>query len=68
MLLPHKRATDYPGFIFVGEYPAIDFANTLSMSQGQWVDHLRVCSISTTLRRTIDVSGAARRLAAIDTK
>ena len=42
MLLPHKRATDYPGFIFIGEHPAIDFANTLSRFQGQWVDHLRV--------------------------
>ena len=29
-------------FIFVGDHPAIDFANTLSISQGQWIDHLRV--------------------------
>src|SRR5215469_9294191 len=33
---------DHPGFIFVGDHPAIDFANTLSMSQGRLVDHIRV--------------------------
>jgi predicted RNA-binding Zn ribbon-like protein len=30
------------GFIFVGDHPALDFANTLSMSQGRLVDYLRV--------------------------
>ena len=33
---------DRPEFIFVGDHPAIDFANTLSMSQGQLTDHFRV--------------------------
>jgi predicted RNA-binding Zn ribbon-like protein len=40
--LSKKRRADRPEFIFVGDHPAIDFANTLSMSQGQWIDHLRV--------------------------
>jgi predicted RNA-binding Zn ribbon-like protein len=31
-----------PEFIFVGDHPAIDFANTLSISQGQWTEHFRV--------------------------
>lgn len=31
-----------PEFIFVGDHPAIDFANTLSISQGHSIDHLRV--------------------------
>jgi predicted RNA-binding Zn ribbon-like protein len=33
---------DRPGFIFVGDHPAIDFGNTQSLSQGQWMEHLRV--------------------------
>jgi predicted RNA-binding Zn ribbon-like protein len=33
---------DRPGFIFVGDHPAIDFGNTQSLSQGQWIEHLRV--------------------------
>jgi predicted RNA-binding Zn ribbon-like protein len=37
-----KERRDRPEFIFVGDHPAIDFANTLSTSQGQWVDHFRV--------------------------
>jgi predicted RNA-binding Zn ribbon-like protein len=40
--LSNQSRADHPGFIFVGNHPAIDFANTLSISQGQWVDHLRV--------------------------
>jgi predicted RNA-binding Zn ribbon-like protein len=36
-----KSRADRPEFIFVGDHPAIDFANTLSISQGQWTDHLR---------------------------
>jgi len=39
--LSKKDRPDRPGFIFVGEHPAIDFANTLSLSQGQWTEHLR---------------------------
>jgi predicted RNA-binding Zn ribbon-like protein len=31
-----------PEFVFVGDHPAIDFANTLVISHGQWTDHLRV--------------------------
>src|ERR1700739_3759726 len=30
-----------PEFIFVGDHPAIDFANTLSAANGQGVEHLR---------------------------
>jgi predicted RNA-binding Zn ribbon-like protein len=30
-----------PEFIFVGDHPAIDFANTLSMANGQRIEHLR---------------------------
>ena len=40
--LSDKDPADNPGFIFVGDHPAIDFANALSMSQGQSIDHLRV--------------------------
>jgi predicted RNA-binding Zn ribbon-like protein len=29
-------------FIFVGDHSALDFANTLSMSQGQLIEHFRV--------------------------
>jgi predicted RNA-binding Zn ribbon-like protein len=39
--LSKKDRPDRPGFIFVGEHPAVDFANTLSLSQGQWTEHLR---------------------------
>lgn len=39
--LPAKSRADHPEFIFVGDHPAIDFANTLSISHGQWTDHLR---------------------------
>ena len=35
MSLSDKSPAAHPGFIFVGKHPAIDFANTLSMSQGQ---------------------------------
>ena len=41
-LLSEKSLADRSEFIFVGDHPAIDFANTLSMSQGKWIDHLRV--------------------------
>jgi len=41
-LLSDQSRAEHPGFIFVGDHPATDFANTLSMSQGQWVNHLRV--------------------------
>jgi predicted RNA-binding Zn ribbon-like protein len=40
--LSKKGSADRSEFIFVGDHPAIDFANTLAMSQGQWTDHLRV--------------------------
>ena len=40
--LSEKSWADRPEFIFVGDHPAIDFANTLSISQGQWIDHIRV--------------------------
>jgi predicted RNA-binding Zn ribbon-like protein len=40
--LSEKSRADRPEFIFVGDHPAIDFANTLSMSLGRWIDHLRV--------------------------
>jgi predicted RNA-binding Zn ribbon-like protein len=36
-----KLDTVQPDFIFVGEHPAIDFANTFSMLNGQAKDHLR---------------------------
>ena len=39
--LSKKDRPDRPGFIPVGEHPAIDFANTRSVSQGQWAEHLR---------------------------
>ena len=39
--LSEKSRADRPEFIFVGDHPAIDFANTLATSQGQWTDHLR---------------------------
>jgi predicted RNA-binding Zn ribbon-like protein len=35
-----KRA-GHPEFIFVGEHPAIDFANTISTAQGQGTEHFR---------------------------
>jgi len=40
--LSEKNRADRPEFIFVGDHPAIDFANTLSKPQSQRVDHLRV--------------------------
>jgi predicted RNA-binding Zn ribbon-like protein len=40
--LSEKTRADHPEFAFVGDHPAIDFANTLSMSQGQWTDLLSV--------------------------
>lgn len=40
--LAEKIRADRPEFIFVGDHPAIDFANTLSMSQGQLTEHFRV--------------------------
>ena len=36
-----KKQTDRPEFIFVGEHPAIDFANTLVASHGDLEDLLR---------------------------
>jgi hypothetical protein len=39
--LSKKDRSDRPGFIFVGEDPAIDFANTLSLVQGQSTEYLR---------------------------
>src|SRR5215469_6051985 len=36
-----KNRAGRPQFIFVGGHPAIDFANTLSISHGRWVDHFR---------------------------
>jgi predicted RNA-binding Zn ribbon-like protein len=35
---------DRPEFIFVGEHPAIDFANTFSARNGEGIEHLRVWS------------------------
>jgi predicted RNA-binding Zn ribbon-like protein len=40
--LPVKRRERRPEFIFVGDHPAVDFANTFSRSQSRWTDHLRV--------------------------
>jgi predicted RNA-binding Zn ribbon-like protein len=40
--LAEKIRADRSEFIFVGDHPAIDFANTLSMSQGQLTEHFRV--------------------------
>ena len=40
--LAEKIRADRPEFIFVGDHPAIDFANTLSMFQGQLTEHFRV--------------------------
>jgi predicted RNA-binding Zn ribbon-like protein len=37
-----KSRHKHPEFVFVGDHPAIDFANTLLISQDQWIDHLRV--------------------------
>jgi predicted RNA-binding Zn ribbon-like protein len=36
-----KNRADRPEFIFVGEHPAIDFSNTVSISQGELTDHFR---------------------------
>jgi predicted RNA-binding Zn ribbon-like protein len=33
--------TGHPGFIFVGDHPAIDFANTFSTPNGEGTEHLR---------------------------
>jgi predicted RNA-binding Zn ribbon-like protein len=37
-----KNRPGRPPFIFVGDHPAIDFANTHSISHGHRVDHFRV--------------------------
>jgi predicted RNA-binding Zn ribbon-like protein len=37
-----RNSADLPQFIFVGDHPAIDFANTLSTALGRRTDHLRV--------------------------
>ena len=37
-----KLRTGRPEFIFVGEHPAIDFANTFLMNDGEEINHLRV--------------------------
>jgi predicted RNA-binding Zn ribbon-like protein len=36
-----KNRADRAEFIFVGEHPAIDFANTLSTLHGEWTEHFR---------------------------
>jgi predicted RNA-binding Zn ribbon-like protein len=38
---PEKLETVPPEFIFVGEHPALDFANTFVMTNGQETDYLR---------------------------
>jgi predicted RNA-binding Zn ribbon-like protein len=40
--LLEKNRANRSEFVFVGDHPAIDFANTLALSQGQWTDHLRL--------------------------
>jgi predicted RNA-binding Zn ribbon-like protein len=40
--LAEKIRADRSEFIFVGDHPAIDFANTLSMFQGQLTEQFRV--------------------------
>jgi predicted RNA-binding Zn ribbon-like protein len=43
--LQHQRdRTGRPEFVFVGEHPAIDFANTISTAQGEWTEHFRAWS------------------------
>jgi hypothetical protein len=37
-------SNERPEFIFVGEHPAIDFANTFSARNGEGTEHLRVWS------------------------
>jgi predicted RNA-binding Zn ribbon-like protein len=39
--IPERRPTNGPGFVFVGEHPAIDFANTLLMLDGRETDRLQ---------------------------
>ena len=36
-----QRQAGRPAFIFVGEHPAVDFANTLSTLNGEGTEHLR---------------------------
>jgi predicted RNA-binding Zn ribbon-like protein len=36
-----EKQTSHPGFVFVGDHPAVDFANTLVMVEGQLTDLLR---------------------------
>jgi predicted RNA-binding Zn ribbon-like protein len=36
-----ENRVDRAEFIFVGEHPAIDFANTSSTAQGKWTEHFR---------------------------
>jgi predicted RNA-binding Zn ribbon-like protein len=36
-----QRQAERPAFIFVGEHPAVDFANTLSSLNGEGTEHLR---------------------------
>ena len=38
--LPERIVAGIPPFIFVGDHPAIDFANTLSLANGQRIEHL----------------------------
>jgi predicted RNA-binding Zn ribbon-like protein len=38
--IPEEIRTERPEFIFVGEHPAIDFANTFSMPNGEGTEHL----------------------------
>jgi predicted RNA-binding Zn ribbon-like protein len=40
--LSEEFRADRPEFIFIGDHPAIDFVNTLAISEGQWTDHLCV--------------------------
>lgn len=39
-LIREQERSENLGFIFVGEHPAIDFANTLSTPNGEWRDYL----------------------------
>ncbi len=39
-LTSENERTDHPEFVFIGEHPAVDFANTLVVSNGQLMDLL----------------------------
>jgi predicted RNA-binding Zn ribbon-like protein len=40
--LAERNAAGFPGFIFVGDHPAIDFANTLLNAPGPGTEHLQI--------------------------